>query len=56
MKRDIRLLIVDDNVATRYALRKRLERHDYAVLEAGTGGRLDLLRDYSVGDRFGERR
>jgi len=37
MKRDIRLLIVDDNVATRYALRKRLERHDYVVLEAGTG-------------------
>lgn len=38
MKRDIRLLIVDDNVATRYALRRRLERHDYTVLEAGTGG------------------
>ncbi len=38
MKRDIRLLIVDDNVATRYALRRRLERHDYLVLEAGTGG------------------
>lgn len=37
MKRDIRLLIVDDNVATRYALRKRLECHDYVVLEAGTG-------------------
>ena len=37
MKRDIRLLIVDDNVATRYALRRRLERHDYEVLEAGTG-------------------
>lgn len=38
MKRDIRLLIVDDNVATRYALRRRLERHGYTVLEAGTGG------------------
>src|SRR3990167_3176548 len=38
MKRDIRLLIVDDNVATRYALRRRLERHGYLVLEAGTGG------------------
>ena len=38
MKRDIRLLIVDDNVATRYALRRRLERHGYVVLEAGTGG------------------
>ncbi|MHA3735359.1 response regulator [Pseudomonas sp. Eth.TT006] len=37
MKRDIRLLIVDDNAATRYALRRRLERHDYTVLEAGTG-------------------
>ncbi|WP_166222903.1 response regulator [Pseudomonas atagonensis] len=37
MKREIHLLIVDDNVATRYALRKRLERHDYHVLEAGTG-------------------
>ncbi|WP_432216826.1 response regulator [Pseudomonas kribbensis] len=38
MKHDIRLLIVDDNVATRYALRRRLERHGYEVLEAGTGG------------------
>jgi hypothetical protein len=38
MKRDIRLLIVDDNVATRYALRRRLELHGYIVLEAGTGG------------------
>ncbi|KAF2394612.1 response regulator [Pseudomonas frederiksbergensis] len=37
MKRDIRLLIVDDNVATRYALRRRLERHGYEILEAGTG-------------------
>ncbi|WP_460138977.1 response regulator [Pseudomonas sp. H3_F05] len=37
MNRDIRLLIVDDNVATRYALRRRLERHGYTVLEAGTG-------------------
>ena len=38
MKPDIRLLIVDDNTATRYALRRRLERHGYAVDEAGTGG------------------
>ncbi|WP_085683910.1 MULTISPECIES: response regulator [unclassified Pseudomonas] len=38
MKHDIRLLIVDDNVATRYALRRRLERHGYEVFEAGTGG------------------
>jgi len=37
MNRDIRLLIVDDNAATRYALRRRLERHAYTVLEAGTG-------------------
>ena len=37
MKRDIQLLIVDDNVATRYALRRRLESHGYQVLEAGTG-------------------
>ncbi|WP_285415279.1 response regulator [Pseudomonas sp. efr-133-TYG-5] len=37
MKRDMRLLIVDDNVATRYALRRRLERHSYEILEAGTG-------------------
>ena len=44
MKRDIQLLIVDDNAATRYALRRRLERHDYAVLEAGTGqDGLDLI-------------
>jgi PAS domain S-box-containing protein len=33
----MRLLIVDDNVATRYALRRRLERHSYEILEAGTG-------------------
>ncbi len=37
MKRDSHLLIVDDNVATRYAMRRVLERHGYAVLEAGTG-------------------
>ncbi|WNW10226.1 response regulator [Pseudomonas sp. DTU_2021_1001937_2_SI_NGA_ILE_001] len=38
MKPDSRLLIVDDNAATRYALRRRLESHGYRVLEAGTGG------------------
>lgn len=37
MKRDSQLLIVDDNVATRYAMRRVLERHGYKVLEAGTG-------------------
>jgi len=38
MNRDLQLLIVDDNVATRYALSRRLDRHGYHVLEAGTGG------------------
>lgn len=38
MNNDLRLLIVDDNVATRYALRRRMERHGFLVLEAGTGG------------------
>ncbi|MGC1331456.1 response regulator [Pseudomonas sp.] len=37
MKADTCLLIVDDNAATRYALRRRLERHGYRILEAGTG-------------------
>jgi len=37
MNTDSRVLIVDDNAATRYALRRRLERHGYQVLEAGTG-------------------
>lgn len=37
MKRELRLLIVDDNAATRYALRRRMERHDFIVSEAGTG-------------------
>ncbi|UPG86419.1 response regulator [Luteibacter aegosomatis] len=32
-----RLLIVDDNAATRYAMRRTMERHGYEVLEAGTG-------------------
>ncbi len=31
------VLVVDDNAATRYAIRRVLERHGYAVLEAGTG-------------------
>jgi PAS domain S-box-containing protein len=37
MKAETRLLIVDDNAATRYALRRRMERHGFTVLEAGTG-------------------
>jgi len=32
-----RLLVVDDNAATRYSIRRRLEAHGYTVLEAGTG-------------------
>ncbi|WP_397448738.1 response regulator [Pseudomonas sp. NA-150] len=37
MTRELKLLIVDDNAATRYALRRRMERHGFCVLEAGTG-------------------
>jgi PAS domain S-box-containing protein len=37
MKAETRLLIVDDNSATRYALRRRMERQGFTVLEAGTG-------------------
>ncbi|WP_287814699.1 response regulator, partial [Pseudomonas sp.] len=37
MKDEPSLLIVDDNSATRYALRRRLERHGYRLQEAGTG-------------------
>jgi PAS domain S-box-containing protein len=44
MMRDTRVLIVDDNAATRYALRRRLERHGIHILEAGTGlDGLDLI-------------
>ncbi|URX63164.1 response regulator [Luteibacter anthropi] len=32
-----RLLIVDDNAATRYAMRRTVERHGYVAVEAGTG-------------------
>lgn len=37
MPRHNQLLIVDDNAATRYSMRRVLERHGYPVLEAGTG-------------------
>lgn len=37
METNNRLLVVDDNAATRYAIRRVLERHGYQVLEAGTG-------------------
>ncbi|MEN4750124.1 MULTISPECIES: response regulator [Pseudomonas] len=37
MKPETRLLIVDDNTATRYALRRRMERQGFVVSEAGTG-------------------
>lgn len=37
MNRETRLLIVDDNNATRYALRRRMERHGFIVTEAGNG-------------------
>ncbi|REN01458.1 response regulator, partial [Mycobacterium tuberculosis] len=33
-----RILVVDDNVATRYAVRRVLEHHGFHVEEAGTGG------------------
>jgi hypothetical protein len=37
METNSKLLIVDDNAATRYAIRRVLERHGYEALEAGTG-------------------
>jgi len=44
------ILIVDDNAATRYAMRRVLERQGYRVLEAGTGEQgLAQIRDHMVG-------
>src|SRR4051794_35237729 len=46
MGRNNQLLVVDDNAATRYAMRRSLERHGYRVLEAGTGSEgLALIAD-----------
>jgi len=43
MPRHSQLLIVDDNTATRYSMRRVLERHGYPVMEAGTGAEGLLL-------------
>ena len=49
MAEQIRLLVVDDNVATRYAIRRVLEHRGYIVLEAATGGEgLALLQAHPV--------
>ena len=37
MANNCTVLVVDDNAATRYAIRRVLERHGYVVHEAGTG-------------------
>jgi DNA-binding response OmpR family regulator/nitrogen-specific signal transduction histidine kinase len=47
MPRRSRLLIVDDNAATRYAMRRTVERQGYTVMEAGNGSDgLDLLAQH----------
>ena len=49
MEHKSQLLVVDDNAATRYAIRRVLERHGYAVLEAGTGTEgLDLIATEAI--------
>ena len=63
MKHKSRLLVVDDNAATRYAIRRVLERHGYEVFEAGTGteglglianGNIDaLILDVNLPDMSG---
>lgn len=41
------LLVVDDNAATRYSLRRRLESHGYKVFEAGNGADgLELINSH----------
>lgn len=45
-----RILVVDDNVATRYAVRRVLEHHGFHVEEAGTGGEgLARLAEHDFG-------
>ena len=45
-----RILVVDDNVATRYAVRRVLEHHGFHVEEAGTGGEgLERLAEHDFG-------
>ncbi|WP_313212647.1 response regulator [Stenotrophomonas sp.] len=45
-----RILVVDDNVATRYAVRRILEHHGFHVEEAGTGGEgLARLAEHDFG-------
>jgi len=45
-----RVLVVDDNAATRYSVRRVLERHGYSVSEAATGQEgLDRLADAEFG-------
>lgn len=49
MPRTSPLLIVDDNSATRYSMRRVLERHGYPVMEAGTGAEgLAMLAQHPV--------
>lgn len=45
-----RILIVDDNAATRYSVRRVLEHHGFGVEEAGTGGEgLQRLAEQNFG-------
>ncbi|KAF1017056.1 MAG: Response regulator MprA [Stenotrophomonas maltophilia] len=50
MPQSDRILIVDDNAATRYSARRVLERHGYTVTEAAAGGEgLQRLADSEFG-------
>ncbi|MCQ4287586.1 response regulator [Pseudomonas stutzeri] len=49
MERKCKLLVVDDNAATRYAIRRVMERHGYDVFEAGTGDEgLTLIAEQAI--------